>query len=135
MMSYTGPVSPEGGRLSLMLDLKEDSLYMGRDVLELLGSPRQIQMMLNKEQKKLLLQACTIDDREAVVVPPQPSLFFQMSGKSLLKKIRKLTGWNDDRPRILYGEKVPGHAAVIFDLKTAELTKFGRLDSEETHPS
>ena len=127
MMSYTGPVSPEVGALSLIVNLMEDSIYMGRNVLESLGSPRQVQMMLNEEQKKLLLQACGVQDREAVVVPPQPTLFFQMSGKSLLRKIRKLTNWDDDQMRILYGQKIPGHAAVVFDLNTAKTTDWGDL--------
>ena len=46
MMSYTGPVSPEVGALSLIVNLMEDSIYMGRNVLESLGSPRQVQMIL-----------------------------------------------------------------------------------------
>ena len=106
--------------LSLMLDLNEDSIYVGQEVLEALGGPRQIQMMINPEQKKILIQACTIEDRDAIVVPPQPMLFFEMSGQSLLKRIRKLTEWPDDRPRILCGQKVPGYTAIVFDLMTAK---------------
>ena len=56
--------------LYLTLSLEEESILVGADVLEILGRPRQIQMMINDEQKKLLIQACTVDDREAVVVPP-----------------------------------------------------------------
>lgn len=107
--------------LSLLLDLNEDSIYIGQEVLEALGEPRQIQMMINPEQKKILIQACTIEDRNAIVVPPQPMLFFEMSGQSLLKRIRKLTEWPDDHPRFLYGQRVPGYTAIVFDLMTAEI--------------
>ncbi len=110
-------------RLSLTLSLKEDSIFVGQEVIEILGNPRQIQMMMNEEQKKLLIQACTVEDQQAVVVPPQPMLFFEMSGKSLLKTIRKLTAWPDDRPRILYGQKVPGLDVIVFDLMTAEIAE------------
>lgn len=52
-------------RLSLTLSLKEDSIYVGQKVIEILGNPRQIQMMMNEEQKKLLIQACVYFGRKA----------------------------------------------------------------------
>ena len=106
--------------LAIVLDLKEDSIYVGQEVLEALGAPRQIQMMINPQQKRILIQACTVEDRDAIVVPPQPMLFFEMSGQSLLKRIKKLTAWSDDQSRILYGERVPGYTAIVFELMTAE---------------
>ena len=106
--------------LAVVLDLKEDSIYVGQEVLEALGAPRQIQMMINPQQKKILIQACTVEDRDAIVVPPQPMLFFEMSGQSLLKRIKKITSWSDDQSQILYGERVPGYTAIVFDLMTAE---------------
>ena len=106
--------------LYLTLSLEEESILVGADVLEILGRPRQIQMMINDEQKKLLIQACTVDDREAVVVPPQPTLRFAVSGHSVLKRIRKITGWRDSQPRRVAGYQIPEHYAIVFDLMTAE---------------
>ena len=71
----------------------------------------------------LLLQACTVDDREAVVIPPDIMMQFEMSGHALLKRIRRLTGWNDDKPRVIYGNFIPSHNAIVFDLHTAQLAK------------
>ena len=105
----------------LMLNLREDSLYVGQDVLDVLGSPGQVQMMINENEKKILLQACTVHDREALVVPPQPALYFQISGKSLLKKIRKLMKWEGDQARVLSGRRIQGFYAMEFDMKTAEI--------------
>lgn len=106
--------------LFLTLSLEEESILVGTDVLEALGHPRQIQMMINDGQAKLLLQACTVDDREAVVVPPQPMLSFAVSGHSVLKRIRKITGWLDTMPRRIMGYQVPDHYAIVFDLMSAE---------------
>ena len=120
-MIGTGNMLPAGDSpLYLTLSLEEESILVGADVLEVLGRPRQIQMMLNDSQKKMLIQACTVDDREAVVVPPQPVLHFAVSGHSVLKRIRKITGWKDSLPRKVEGLRIPGHNVIVFDLLTAE---------------
>ena len=120
-MTGTGNMpTASAGPLYLTLSLEEESILVGADVLEVLGRPRQIQMMINDEQKKLLIQACTVDDREAVVVPPQPTLRFAVSGHSVLKRIRKITGWKDSLPRKVAGYQIPDHYAIVFDLRTAE---------------
>lgn len=133
MTSYSDNSSmlPVSRYLFLTLSLQDDSLYVGSDVLDALGEPRQLQMLINEEHKKILIQVCTIYDREAVVVPPQPTLFFQISGKSLLKRIKKLMKWEGDQARILCGQKVPGYHAVEFDLETAVRVEFDGQDQQE----
>lgn len=133
MTSYSesGSMLPVSRYLLLTLSLQDDSLYVGSDVLNALGRPRQLQMLINEEDKKILIQACTIYDREAVVVPPQPTLFFQISGQSLLKKIKKLMKWEGDQARVLCGQKVPGYHAIEFDLETAERVEFDGRDQQE----
>lgn len=106
--------------LTLTLCLAENSILVSKAILEALAYPRQVQMLINDERRMLLLQACTVDDREAVVIPPPPLLQFEMSGHSLLKRIRRLTGWTDDHPRVVYGNHIPQHQAVVFDLRTAQ---------------
>ena len=77
-------------------------------------------MLINEERQMLLLQACTVDDREAVVIPPDTMMQFEMSGHSLLRRIRRLTGWADNLPRVIYGNYIPTHQAIVFDLHTAQ---------------
>ena len=57
---------------------------------------------------------------QAVVVPEERAMQFEISGRSFLKKIRKLVGWNDDRPRMCYGEYIPSHQAIRFRLEDAQ---------------
>ena len=90
--------------LMLTLCLEEDSILVSKAILEALNHPRQVQMLINEERQMLLLKACTVDDREAVVIPPMLMQQFEMSGHSLLKRIRKLTGWTDNRPREICGD-------------------------------
>ena len=119
--------------LMLTLCLEEDSILVSRAILETLGHPRQIQMLINDDRKMLLLKACTVDEREAVVIPPEIMLQFEMSGHSLLKRIRRLTGWADNEPRVIYGNYLPVHQAIVFDLTHAQPTVL-RIPPEDIAP-
>ena len=118
MSAYTS-FTP-GTQLTLTLCLDEDSILLGESVLEALGHPRQVQMLINEERQMLLLQACTVNDREAIVIPPMTLEHFEMSGHFLLRRIRRLTGWTDNYPRVVYGNFIPTHCAIVFDLRTAQ---------------
>ncbi len=106
--------------LMLTLCLQEDSILLNSAILETLGHPRQVQMLINEERKTLLLLPCTVDDREAVVIPAIPMQQFEMSGHALLKRIRRLTGWTDEQPRVVYGNYIGSHHAIVFDLNSAQ---------------
>ncbi len=104
----------------LTLNLVDDSILLNEGVLSALGWPKQVQLLINKEEKKLLLRACTIDELQAVVIPEGKTVPFEISGRYLLRQIRQILGWVDDRPRMCYGEYFPAHQAVRFDLSDAE---------------
>ena len=104
----------------LTLNLLEDSILLNEGVLAALDWPRQIRIMINNEEKMLLLRACTVDDQQAVVIPEERAVQFEISGRSLLRKIRQMVGWGDDRPRLCYGEYLPAHQAIRFSLTDAE---------------
>ncbi|MBR3431060.1 MAG: hypothetical protein IKG87_13260 [Clostridia bacterium] len=132
----TGYSYAPGEPLMLTLCLEEDSILVSRAILETLQHPKQVQMLINEERQMLLLQACTVDDREAVVIPPDTLMQFEMSGHSLLKRIRRLTGWNDNKPRVIYGNFIPSHNAIVFDLHLAQLAKLQiPLDRPSGKPS
>ena len=118
MSNYTS-YAP-GAPLTLTLCLAEDSILLSEAILEALGHPRQVQMLINEERQMLLLQACTVDDREAIVIPAVTKSEFEMSGHSLLKRIRRLTGWTDEKPRTVFGTYIASHNAIVFDLMTAQ---------------
>ena len=113
---------PSDAPLTLTLCLEENSILLSEAVLEALGHPRQVQLLINEEQRMLLLQACTVDDREAIVIPPMTLEHFEMSGHALLRRIRRLTGWTDNYPRVVFGSFIPAHCAIVFDLRTAQLS-------------
>ncbi len=107
-------------QIILTLNLLEDSILLNKGILAALDWPRQVQILINKDEKMLLLRACTIDDQQAVVVPEERAMQFEISGRSLLRKIRRMVGWEDDRPRMCYGEYLPFLQSIRFDLKSAQ---------------
>ena len=118
MTNYGQTFSGEPLMLTLCLD--EGSILVSKAILETLNHPQQVQMLINEERRMLLLQACTVDDREAVVIPTYPMQQFEMSGHALLKRIRRLTGWTDEQPRVVYGNYIGSHHAIVFDLNSAQ---------------
>ena len=106
--------------LKLTLCLEEGSILFNKAVLDTLDHPKQVQMLINEERQMLLVQACTVDDREAIVIPAVTKSEFEMSGHSLLKRIRRLTGWTDELPRTVFGTYIASHNAIVFDLRTAQ---------------
>ena len=104
----------------LTLNLVDDSILLNEGILDALDWPRQVQIMINSEEKMLLLRACTIDDEQALVMPAERVSQFEISGRSLLKRIRHMVGWEDDQPRMCYGEYIPAHQAIRFNLQEAE---------------
>ena len=124
MKEFDGYSPYDTESLTLTLCLEEGSILLNKAVLDVLGHPKQVQMLINEERQMLLVQACTVEDREAVVIQTAAITQFEMSGHSLLKRIRRLTGWMDERPRMVYGTFIPSHNAIVFDLTTAEPTGF-----------
>lgn len=121
--------------LMLTLCLEEDSILVSKAILETLEHPKQVQMLINEERQMLLLQACTVDDREAVVIPPDTMVQFEMSGHALLRRIRRLTGWTNNQPRVIYGNYIASHQDIVFDLHTAQPAELQMpLDGSLNHP-
>ena len=105
--------------LLLTMDFQDESMMLNEGILDALGRPKQVQIMLNREAKRLLLMPCEVDSTQAVVMPSGHVLQAELGGRSLLKKIRKIAGWQAARARICIGEPVPEYNAVYFELENA----------------
>ena len=103
----------------LNMGLWEDTILLGQEVLDALGHPGQVQIMINEQEKMMVLRPCSLDDNGAVILPTEHVLECEISGKTLLKKIRRITGWKDDNPRICAGQYLPQYQAVRFPLMEA----------------
>ena len=106
--------------LILTLCLRENTLLISNAIIEQLGSPSLIQIKMNEADKSLLINPCEYGTRGAVVVPDNHQYQLEMPGWSLIRRIQRITEWQDDNPRVLYGVFIPQHNAIYFSLDTAQ---------------
>ena len=106
--------------LILTLCLQENTILISNAVIEQLGSPSLIQIRMNEADKSLLITPCEYGIRGAVVVPDNHMYQLEMPDRSLIRRIQRITEWQDDNPRVLYGVFIPQHNAIYFSLDTAQ---------------
>ena len=106
--------------LILTLCLRENTLLISNAIIEQLGSPSLIQIKMNEADKSLLINPCEYGTRGAVVVPDNHQYQLEMPGRSLIRRIQRITEWPDDNPRVLCGVFIPQHNAIYFSLDAAQ---------------
>ena len=72
----------------LTMDMKNDLFVLDDATLDALGRPKQVQLLINTQQRKLVLRACSTEDDEAIFLPESPIISTEISGKRLLHNIR-----------------------------------------------
>lgn len=105
--------------LLLTLNFHESSMMLNEGILEALGRPRQVQILLNEDMKRLLMRPCEVNSEQAVVIPAGHVMQVEIGGRSLLRKIRRISGWDTEQPRICLGTLIPDYQAICFDLADA----------------
>lgn len=104
------------GQLLLTMNFRDGTMMLNEGILEALGRPKQVQIMLNEEAKRLLLRPCGIDSDQAVVLPSEHEVLAEVGAKRILRRLGKLAGWETEQPRICIGEEIKEYQAVCFDL-------------------
>lgn len=105
----------------LTLDMKNDMFILDEATLDVLGRPRQVQLLINAHQRKLVLRACSTEDAEAIFLSSAPVISTEISGRKLLQNIRTNMGWSDRSMRVCPGIYLVDHRAVCFDLSKTRL--------------
>lgn len=102
----------------LTINSKENTLIVSKETLEALGHPEYVQLHIDEDKKSLLLAACTTEDKQALVVNTEHYMMYEITARNLIRRIRRLTGWEDEGPRVAFGVHLPEHNAVAFSLDT-----------------
>ena len=108
-------------KIILSLDLREGLFTLNEGTIEALGRPRQVQILINMQEKMLVLRACGTEDIEAVVLRSDKTIATERGGRSIKKKIKQKMNWNDDRARECIGVCYPEIKAVCFDLSKVRI--------------
>ena len=77
----------------LTMDMKNDLFVLGDATLDALGRPKQVQLLINTQQRKLVLRACSAEDAEPIFLSTAPIISTEISGRKLLQNIRTNMGW------------------------------------------
>lgn len=102
---------------------ESESLLVSENVLDAIGRPRLLRLLVNPDRHMLLLVGCEADDAEAIVVP-QPSLGqFEIPARALLKRLQRMMGWTDTAPRAALGKYIPDYRAAAFCLEDTRLVQ------------
>ena len=109
----------KNSQLLLTMNFHDETMMLNEGILEALGRPRQVQILLNDESRRLVLRPCDVNSSQAVVIPMGSTLQVELGGRQLLRRIRKLAGWDTEQPRICVGEFIQEYQAVCFDLVRA----------------
>ena len=105
----------------LTMDMKNNLFVLDDATLDALGRPKQVQLLINTQQRKLVLRACSAEDAEPIFLSAAPIISTEISGRKLLQNIRTNMGWVDTESRICPGTYLPNHKAVCFDLNRVKL--------------
>ena len=105
--------------LLLTMNFQDGTMMLNEGILDALGRPGQVQILLNREKKRLLIRRCEVNSRQAVLLPADYVMQVEIGGRSLLRNIRKLARWDTEQPRICAGEIIPDYGMVCFDLSEA----------------
>lgn len=105
--------------LNLTLDLRDELFILNDATLDALGRPHQVQLLINTQQKKLVLRACGTEDAEAIYLPASQTIPTEIRGRKLLQNIRINMGWEDKSTRVCPGIYLANYKAVCFDLSKA----------------
>ena len=103
--------------LILGFDFTERTLVLSESIIEALGHPEYVQLCLDEERCYLMIRACDKEEAQAIVLEPGTA---EISGRSVMKKLKQLLSWSDDPPMLAYGVLLPTYNAVLFDLRDAE---------------
>ena len=106
--------------LMLTLCMEENTLLISNGVLRQLGSPPMIQIRISESDRSLLVQPCEYGTRGAIVVPDRQMYQLETPADTLVRHIRRITGWMDNNPSVLCGVHIPQLNAVYFGLDTAQ---------------
>ena len=109
--------------LILGFDFAERTLILSDSIIEALGHPEYVQLCLDEENCHLMIRVCEKEEAQAIVLEPGIT---EISGRSVMKKVKQLLRWDDDPPRLAYGVLLPTYNAVLFDLRDAEMAAYDK---------
>ena len=106
-------------RYRISFDYKNNKVRIQRPILDVLGRPKYIKMLLSPEEKILVLLGIDNREKDCFPIPPAEDIRrsgFVLHGQNFIRRISRIAGWGLEKSQIIAGEYDAGKRAVIFDL-------------------
>ena len=71
-------------QLLLTMNFHDETIMLNEGIIYALGHPKQVQILLNDESKRLLLRPCEVDSSQAIVIPSEAILQVELGGRQRL---------------------------------------------------
>ena len=109
-------------KLGISFSMQRRRILVYHDTLRALGEPSYIRFLLNKDARRLALQACRYGENgyHEVGEYKNDRWSFEINSMDLVRLLRKICGWRQDCTYRVIGTVIQQHQLVEFDLNMAE---------------
>lgn len=119
-------------RIGISLNLKYGRFTLYRASLEVMGFPEYYRFLLNLEEKKLVVQACSIDNKGAHRLPEiKQGQTCDIKCIQMVRLIFKNCRWDENCTYRISGTGFPERRLVQYDLTNAMAVESGIGDNSE----
>jgi len=116
-------MSNNSGRPAILLDLKKDRIRIYKRTLHAIGDPKCILLLVNPEDRTLVILRSNDDDQRAFRLPGARFIdkqCFEIHSKALIQNLRGMCDdCIDDYSYRIYGEVVKNEGIVQFNILDA----------------
>lgn len=107
----------------ILVDLKKDRIRIYKNTLRALGTPDYVLLLVNPEERTLVILLSDRSDPRAHHIPSVPlevQRTFELYSRSLIKNLRNVCrDWKDNQSYRMYGEVIPNKGMVRFYMSDA----------------
>lgn len=110
------------GKYNISINYRADTVRIHKQTIDILGTPRFVQFMINPDTKILYVQGTNTRSLNCLEVPSaefRKRNQYTLHGRYFIKKLSDLAGWSLDCPHILQGEYDKDYNIVSFNLEEA----------------
>lgn len=105
--------------MTVTFNWQDAMIEVDNTVLQTMGKPKYVQLMLNYDKKLLGIKSCDIDCDNVLIMPEKDVQLVEIPAKTLLKNIWGHMGWETENPRVCVGVYLESYQIVVFDLSEA----------------
>lgn len=119
-------MSSNTNRPAILIDLKKDRIRIYKRTLHAIGDPKYILLLVNPEDRTIVILRGDQDDQRAFRLPPArftDKQCFELHSKALIQNLRGMCDdWIDNYSYRIYGEVVKNEGIAHFCISESKPT-------------